>query len=51
MTVVANWKFSVLVGGLVSLLTVAYLFGMLLTVYRYLLRLSGFAAEEQSQPV
>lgn len=41
--VVANWKFSIIAGGLVSLLTVLYALGMVLAFYRLLWRLSGFS--------
>jgi hypothetical protein len=42
MVVVANWKFSVFAGGLVCLLTLLYLFGILLGLWRGLLWLLSF---------
>lgn len=39
--VVANWKFSVVAGGLVSLLAVFYLLGLLVAIFRQVLRLLG----------
>lgn len=41
MFVVANWKFSVIAGGLVSLLTVLYVAGIVVTLAKALLRLLG----------
>jgi hypothetical protein len=43
MFVVANWKFSVIAGGLVSLLTVLYVVGVLIAGGKGLLRLLGIA--------
>lgn len=43
MFVVANWKFSVIAGGLVSLLTVLYVAGVLIAAGKGLLRLLGIA--------
>lgn len=41
MFVVANWKFSIIAGGLVSLLTVLYVVGIALTICKGLLRALG----------
>lgn len=48
MTVVANWKFSVFVGGLISLLTVIYVLGMTFSIFRWLLRLVGFLNDNEA---
>jgi len=48
MTVVANWKFSVLVGGLVSLLTLLYIVGILLTIFQGMRRLLGFSKKRST---
>lgn len=47
MTVVANWKFSVIVGGFVSLLTVLYLVGIASCVVEAVRRLASFPDEAQ----
>jgi hypothetical protein len=49
MTVVANWKFSVFGGGLVSLLTVLYVFGILWSIWRGFLRLFGISKDDRSR--
>ena len=43
MTVVANWKFSVIAGGFVSLLTVLYVIGIVWSIFRGFKRLLRFA--------
>lgn len=40
--VVANWKFSIFGGGLVSLLTVLYVVGIVLSIFQGVRRLFGF---------
>lgn len=44
MTVVANWKFSVLAGGAISLLTVLYVVGIAWGLVRGLMRIAGLHA-------
>ena len=48
MTVVANWKFSVFAGGLVSLLTVLYVVGVGLSIVQGVWRLIRFAPDPDS---
>lgn len=43
MFVVANWKFSLIFGGLASLLTVLYVFGIVATIIQGLYRVAGFS--------
>lgn len=43
MFVVANWKFSLIFGGLVSLFTVMYVVGIVVTIFMGLYRLAGFS--------
>ena len=43
--VVANWKFSILVGGALSLLTVLYVVGIVLSFVRMLKRIASPAVE------
>lgn len=50
MTVVANWKFSILMGGLVSLLTVLYVVGICLSIVSGMARLLGLAPRRDVGP-
>lgn len=51
LVVVANWKFSVIAGGLLSLLTVLYVVGLVLTILQGLKRLLTLApAAVEIQP-
>ncbi|MCA9094199.1 MAG: hypothetical protein KDA68_11970 [Planctomycetaceae bacterium] len=50
--VVANWKFSLFVGGMVSLLTVLYVVGIVLSIFHRILKVAGLSkAGETLAPV
>ncbi len=52
MFVVANWKFSLFVGGMVSLLTVLYVVGIVLSIFHGILKFAGLSkAGETLTPV
>ena len=51
MTVVANWKFSVFAGGMISLLTVLYVIGIVWTIFRGFTRLVGFASRSPTRSI
>lgn len=48
--VVSNWKFGVIGGGLISLLTVLYVVGVAAAIGQGLLRLLGLGRKARSQP-